>query len=84
MYSIIYIQPYIVAGNILCVWAFNKKDVELKPSFANLLKFFSSSISTFIEINIIIIVIIIQMTFILNFYLLEIIINIIIIQMIVI
>ena len=63
-------QPYIVAGNILCVWAFNKKDVELKPSFANLLKFFSSSISTFIEINIIIIVIIIQMTFILNFYLL--------------
>ncbi len=26
------------AGNILCVWVFNKKDVELKPSFANLLK----------------------------------------------
>ena len=25
-------------GNLLCVWAFNKKDVELKPSFANLLK----------------------------------------------
>ena len=29
------------AGNILCVWAFNKKDVELKPSFANLLKYLS-------------------------------------------
>lgn len=27
-----------VIGNILCVWTFNKKDVELKPSFANLLK----------------------------------------------
>jgi len=27
-----------ILGNILCVWAFNKKDVELKPSFANLLK----------------------------------------------
>jgi hypothetical protein len=27
-----------VLGNILCVWVFNKKDVELKPSFANLLK----------------------------------------------
>ena len=25
-------------GNILSVWIFNKKDVELKPSFANLLK----------------------------------------------
>jgi len=27
-----------IFGNILCVWTFNKKDVELKPSFANLLK----------------------------------------------
>lgn len=27
-----------IIGNILCVWTFNKKDVELKPSFANLLK----------------------------------------------
>ena len=27
-----------LSGNILCVWTFNKKDVELKPSFANLLK----------------------------------------------
>lgn len=26
-----------LAGNLLCVWAFNKKDVELKRSFANLL-----------------------------------------------
>ena len=26
------------SGNILCVWTFNKKDVELKASFANLLK----------------------------------------------
>ena len=26
------------SGNILSVWIFNKKDVELKPSFANLLK----------------------------------------------
>ena len=25
-------------GNIICVWALDKKDVELKPSFANLLK----------------------------------------------
>ncbi len=30
--------PFYVLGNILCVWVFNKKDVELKPSFANLLK----------------------------------------------
>ena len=28
----------IPSGNILSVWIFNKKDVELKPSFANLLK----------------------------------------------
>jgi len=27
-----------IVGNLLCVWTFNKKDVELKPSFANLLK----------------------------------------------
>ena len=27
-----------ISGNLLCVWTFNKKDVELKPSFANLLK----------------------------------------------
>jgi len=27
-----------IIGNLLCVWTFNKKDVELKPSFANLLK----------------------------------------------
>ena len=29
---------HLISGNILCVWTFNKKDVELKPSFANLLK----------------------------------------------
>ena len=27
-----------ILGNVLCVWTFNKKDVELKPSFANILK----------------------------------------------
>jgi len=27
-----------IVGNLLCVWTFNKTDVELKPSFANLLK----------------------------------------------
>jgi hypothetical protein len=26
------------SGNLLCVWIMQRKDVELKPSFANLLK----------------------------------------------
>ena len=36
--SLIIIDVNLISGNLLCVWTFNKKDVELKPSFANLLK----------------------------------------------
>ena len=35
-------------GNIVCVWALDKKDVELKPSFANLLKSLSIFDSIFL------------------------------------
>ena len=35
---VLYFSHFLISGNILCVWTFNKKDVELKPSFANLLK----------------------------------------------
>ena len=35
-------------GNIICVWALAKKDVELKPSFANLLKSLSIFDSIFL------------------------------------
>ena len=34
----LYLKNFLFLGNLLCVWTFNKKDVELKPSFANLLK----------------------------------------------
>jgi len=33
-----FLAAFGIIGNVLCVWIFNKKDVELKPSFANLLK----------------------------------------------
>ena len=36
--GVLYFSHFLISGNILCVWTFNKKDVELKPSFANLLK----------------------------------------------